>query len=65
MYNKNLLQRIIEVQNIVLQYKNKGMSQRDIYRKYIKDVYHISYSTFNRWLAVNAKHELKQLTGNR
>jgi uncharacterized membrane-anchored protein len=61
MYNKeNLLKRIIEVQNIVLEHQKKGIQQRQIYNKFVRDVYHISYSTFNKWLGCNAKQELKK-----
>jgi len=61
-YNReNLLKRIIEVQDIVLEYKKKDVPQIRIFEKYIKPGYHISYSTFNEWLTIPAKAQLKQL----
>ncbi|HOU67616.1 MAG TPA: hypothetical protein PKW49_03405 [Paludibacteraceae bacterium] len=61
-YNReNLLKRIIEIQDIVLEWKQKDVPQTVIYRKYIADRYHISYSCFNNYLAVSAKNELKAL----
>ena len=61
-YNReNLLRRIIEIQDIVLQYKKKYVPQKTIYEKYIKERFHISYSSFNRYLNVPAKAELKEL----
>ena len=61
-YNKeNLLQRIIEIQDIVLEHKRKFVPQKTIYKMYIKEQFHISYSTFNRYLGVPAKAELKEL----
>ncbi len=61
-YNRaNLLQRIIEVQNIVLEYKKKGLTQKRIFEDYIRNQYFISYSTFNAWLSTPAKTEYKEL----
>jgi hypothetical protein len=61
-YNKeNLLRRIIEIQDIVLEYKKKDVPQRVIYDKHIKNQYYISYSCFNEYLGVPAKTELQKL----
>ncbi len=57
--NRNLLQKIIRVQDIVLEQKRKGVSQLFVYENMIRDTFLISYSTFNRWLAYPAKQELK------
>lgn len=56
-----LLKKIIEIQGIVLREKSRGVSQAWIYRNMIADTYHISESTFNNYLAVNAKRELEAL----
>ena len=59
-YNKrNTLLKMIRVQDIVLSEKKKGVSQLFVYGHLIRDTFLISYSTFNRWLAYPAKHELK------
>lgn len=61
-YNReNLLRKIIEIQDIVLLWKQMDIPQRVIYRKYIEKQYHISCSCFDKYLAVNAKQELKAL----
>lgn len=57
--NRNTLLRMIEVQNIVLERKKKGMTQKFIYETEIMPKYHISYATFNRYLSYPAKYELK------
>ncbi len=57
--NKNTLQKMVRVQNIVLEHKKHGVTQLYIYENIIKDMFLISYSTFNRWLAYPAKQELK------
>lgn len=61
-YNKeNFLKRVAEIQDIVLRYKAQGVSQVTIYQRYIREVYHISYSCFNNYLTIPAKGELKKL----
>lgn len=61
-YNKRyLLQKIVEVQEIVLQYKDKGVSQAWVYCNIIANRYHISEATFNRYMGINAKEQLKRL----
>lgn len=57
--NKNTLQKMVRVQNIVLEHKKHGVTQLYVYENIIKDMFLISYSTFNRWLAYPAKQELK------
>lgn len=63
-YNrKNYLRRIIEIQNIVLKIKweDEDIYLKNIYWEHIEPVYKISYRTFNKYLGINAKKELKQL----
>lgn len=62
-YNKkNLLVKIIEIQDIVLRERKRGgISQVYIFETLIKKQYYISYSTFNNYLARNAKKELESL----
>ena len=63
-YNKkNFYRRVIEIQNIVLDLKNKDMDlfYKNIYWEHIEPVYKISYRTFNNYLGINAKRELKKL----
>jgi transcription elongation factor GreA-like protein len=61
-YNKeNLLKKIIAIQDTVLEHKGKDVSQKRVFEKYIRDQYHISYSTFNEYLSISAKTELKKL----
>lgn len=57
--NRNTLLKMVRVQDIVLAEKKKGVTQIFIYEHIIKDMFLISYATFNRWLAYPAKAELK------
>ena len=61
-YNRaKLLEKIIEIQNIVLTEKKRGLFQINIYHNLIAKQYFISESTFNNYLAINAKRELELL----
>lgn len=57
--NKNTLLRMIEIQNLVLERKRHGVTQRHVYETEVFPRYFISYATFNRYLAYPAKQELK------
>jgi hypothetical protein len=63
-YNRrNLLCRICDVQEITLREKERGVSQVWIYNNiFALPPYKISYSTYNRYLSVAAKRDLKKLT---
>ncbi len=61
-YNrKNLLKRVIAIQNLVLDGQKKGITQKWIYENEVRDIYFISYSTFNNFLVMPAKRELELL----
>lgn len=57
--NRNTLIKMVRVQDIVLEHKKHGVTQLYVYENIVKDMFVISYSTFNRWLSYPAKHELK------
>lgn len=57
--NRNMLLKMVRVQDIVLEYKKKGVSQLFVYEHVVRDTFLISYSTFNRWLSYPAKQELR------
>lgn len=60
-YNRNnYLSRIVVIQNITLEYKEKGCTQEWIYKKLIKPNYNISRSTYYRYLGIPAKKDLKK-----
>lgn len=60
-----LLERIIEVQEIVIREKKHGRYQNWIYENLIKDQFHISFSTFNNYMCTNARRELAILKEKR
>ena len=61
-YNQRYFyQRVIAIQEIVMRYKNQGVSQKYIYEQYIEAQYQISFSTYNSWLSIPAKRNLKRL----
>ena len=58
---KHFLKRVIDVQETVLEHTERGTSQIWVYRNIIYPKLHISRSTFNEYLAMNAKKELREL----
>lgn len=62
-YNRrNYLTRVIEIQNIVLELKSKDdIYYKEIYWDHIEPKYKISYRTFQNYLGINAKKQLKEL----
>ena len=61
-YNsKNLLIRIIEIQNLTLEYQKKGATQKWVYRNVVKERFHVSYGAFKQYMGRNAKNELREL----
>jgi len=61
-YNRrNLLERIVEIQEIILREKKRGFTQQHIFETLIKPQYRISLATLNNYLGINAKKELAQM----
>lgn len=59
--NRNKLERIADIQEIVKREQAKGIILKRIYRDFIKPKYHIAYSTYNNYLGIPAKNQLKKL----
>jgi hypothetical protein len=57
--NRNLLERIVEIQKLTREHKEHGATQRWIYDHVVRDRYHISMSTYNNYLCRNARRELR------
>ena len=66
-YNKrNLLERIVDVQNTTIEHTSRGVTQRWVYENIFKKApYRLSQNTFYKYLARNAKGELRELGGSR
>ncbi len=59
--NRNLLNKIVAIQDIVKSNQKKGITMLWTFKYEIKPVHHISYSTFNNYMGRNAKKELESL----
>lgn len=57
------LKRVLEAQLFVreIQEKHRGLPMSVIYRRYVKLRFHISKSTFDRWMEIPAARELEKL----
>lgn len=64
-YNKkNYFKRIIEIQELTKEYQDIGLTNTKIYEEHIKKQYFISKRTFDEYLGIPAKRELKKLLDN-
>jgi len=69
-YNRrNILKRIVEIQNLTLEHTSRGVTQVWVYEHVIQPRFFISVSTYYNYLNINAKRILndsekqsKQLT---
>ncbi len=60
----NFYKRVAEMQDVVkeMQDVHPGVPLTRIYRDHIKCRFHISYSTFTRWLGIPAKAKIERIT---
>lgn len=49
---ENMENKIRKVQQITIEYKRQGLSQKEIYWRYIHDQFFICMGTYNRYLRV-------------
>lgn len=65
-YNReNYLKKVLKVQAIVLHYRKQELFFKEIFHKYIEHQFNISKRTFDSYLGVNAKKQLKELNENK
>lgn len=65
-YNRiNILTKIIDIQQVVLEHKKRGVSQEWVYINLIYPTYRISRTTFYNYLGCNAKAHLKKVEVDR
>jgi hypothetical protein len=61
-YNrKNLLKKIINIQQITIEYEAKGVKKKWIFENLIQPNYNISYVTYYNYLNTNARKELSEM----
>lgn len=64
-HSENYLKKVIFVQDIVIEHKNRGTSAKWVYDNVIKDMPpFISYETFRKYMCINAKAKLTALRNN-
>jgi len=61
-YNReNFLKKVLKVQEIALLYSKQGLFFKEIYHLHIEYQFHICKRTFDTYLGINARKELKEL----
>ncbi|MCC9072473.1 hypothetical protein LNQ49_12855 [Flavobacterium sp. F-65] len=65
-YNReNFLTKVLKVQTIVLHHRKQGLFFKEIFYKHIEHEFHISKRTFDTYLGINARKELRELHENK
>lgn len=60
-HRKNHLQKVLRIQEIVMKHQGQGLFLKNIYHEFIEYQFNISKRTFDSYLGINAKKELKEL----
>ena len=58
---RNLLTRIVTVQELTLEHTRRGVTQEWVYANVVYPRYVISRRTYYNWLGINARGELRRL----
>ena len=57
----NFLKKVLKVQEIALRYRNQGLFFKEIYHLHIENQFDICKRTFDSYLGINARKQLKEL----
>jgi hypothetical protein len=61
-YNReNFLLRVLKVQEIALNYSKQGLFFKEIFHKHVEKQFNICKRTFDSYMAINARKELREL----
>lgn len=61
-YNrKNFLRKVLKIQEIVLHHRKQGLFFNEIYHLHIENQFNICKRTYDSYLGINAKKELREL----
>ena len=61
-YNRrNFLKKVLRIQEITIKYRDDGLYFKNIYHKYIEEQFNISQGTYETYLGINARKQLKEL----
>jgi len=65
-YNRiNFLKKVLKVQDIALHHSKQGLFFKEIYHLHIENEFDICKRTFDSYLGINARKQLKELTQNK
>jgi hypothetical protein len=58
---ENFLNKVLEIQTIVLHHRKQELLFKEIFHLHIEKQYHISKRTFDSYIGINARKELREL----
>ena len=62
---KNFLRKVLKIQEIVLHHRKQGLFFKEIYHLHIENQFHICKRTFDSYLGLNARKQLRELQENK
>jgi hypothetical protein len=61
-YNReNFLTKVLKIQEIALHHSKQGLFFKEIFHKHIEKEHHICKRTFDSYLGINARKQLREL----
>lgn len=61
-YNReNYLKKVLKVQELALYHNKQGLFFKEVFYKYVENQFNISKRTFDSYLGLNARKQLKEL----
>ena len=65
-YNReNFLKKVLKVQAIALHHRKQGLFFKEIFHLHIEDQFDICKRTFDSYLGINARKQLRELNENK
>jgi hypothetical protein len=61
-YNReNFLKKVLKVQELALRYRKQDLFFKEIFYKHVENQFNISKRTFDSYMGINAKKQLKEI----
>ena len=62
---RNFLKKVLKVQAIALHHRKQGLFFKEIFHLHIEDQFDICKRTFDSYLGINARKQLRELNENK
>ena len=59
------MKKVLKVQELALHHSKRGLFLKEVYHQYVENQFNISKRTFDSYLGINARKQLKELEVNK